>query len=163
MNSVNPYLNFAGNTEQAFEHYRSVFGGEFLALVRFKDFEPAAGAEPPKVGEEMHGMTVPEEDRDKIAHVALPLGNGNILMGTDALESFGRSLTPGNNFYIALEADSPEEAHRLFDALADGGTVEMALQRTEWAELYGSCVDRHGVQWMVSYTGEVVFPARQDG
>lgn len=161
MNAVNPYLNFAGTTEQAFEFYRSVFGGDFLALVRFKDFEPAAGAEPPKVGEEMQGMTVPEGDRDKIAHVALPIGNGTILMGTDALESFGRSLTMGNNVYIALEADSAEETQRLFAALADGGTVEMAPQRTEWAELYGSCVDRHGVQWMVSYTGEVKFRAAQ--
>jgi PhnB protein len=115
------------------------------------------------MGKEMQGMTVAAQDRDKIAHIALPLGDGNILMGTDALESMGKPLTVGNNFYIALEAESEEEADRLFDALADGGSVEMALQRTEWAEKYGSCVDKYGVQWMVSYTGEVVFPARAEG
>jgi PhnB protein len=163
MKAANPYLNFNGNTEEAFEHYRSIVGGELLAVVRFRDFEPAEGEATPEMGKEMQGMTVAAQDRDKIAHIALPLGDGNILMGTDALESMGKPLTVGNNFYIALEAESEEEADRLFDALADGGSVEMALQRTEWAEKYGSCVDKYGVQWMVSYTGEVVFPARAEG
>jgi PhnB protein len=160
VNGVNPYLNFAGNTEEAFEFYKTVFGGEFLAVVRFKDFETQPGEEPAAVGGETAGMQVAVEDRDKIAHIALPLGGGSILMGTDALESMGKTLTMGSNFYIAIEADSVAEAARLFDALAAGGTVEMALQRTEWAEKYGSCVDKLGVQWMVSYTGEVVFPGR---
>lgn len=157
MTSANPYLNFNGNTEEAFEFYKSVFGGEFITLVRFRDFEPDAGEEAPKVGEEYEGMQVAEADRDKIAHVALPLGDGNILMGTDSLESMGKSLSMGNNFYIALEAGDEGEAARVFDALSEGGNVEMALQKTEWAEKYGSLVDRFGVQWMVSYTGDVRF------
>jgi len=143
MKTVNPYLNFAGNTEEAFEFYRSVFGGEFLAVVRFKDFGG------------MDGMELPATDLEKIGHIALPLGDGHILMGTDALESMGQSLTFGNNSYISLEADEPEEAERLFGALSEGGNVEMPLQKTEWAEKYGSCADRYGVQWMVSYTGDV--------
>jgi PhnB protein len=144
MKTVNPYLNFPGNTEEAFGFYRSVFGGDFLGVVRFRDF----GDNP---------MSVPESDQDKIAHIALPLGEDTILMGTDALESLGHALTPGNNFYITLEAETEGEADRLFDALSAGGRVEMPLGRTEWAEKYGSCADKFGVQWMVSYTGEVEF------
>lgn len=145
MKAANPYLNFNGNTEEAFNFYKTVFGGEFLGLLRFRDF-----------GET--GMQVPEGDWDKIAHVALPLGNTNILMGTDVLESQGQTLTIGNNVYFNLEADSDEEADRLFNALADGGRVEMPLQKTEWAEKYGICADPFGVQWMVNYTGDVRFP-----
>lgn len=147
MKTVNPYLNFDGNTEEAFTFYRSVFGGEFLAVVRFRDFGDNA-------------MGVPEKDLDRIAHIALPIGT-NVLMGTDALESLGQSLTVGNNFYITLEAETADEADGLFEELAAGGRTEMPLQRTEWAEKYGMCSDRFGVQWMVSYTGSVRFPGVQ--
>lgn len=139
MRSAHPYLNFAGNTEEAFEFYRTVFGGELIDLVRFGDFPE-------------NPMGIAEDELDRIAHIALPLGNGTILMGTDVVGSFGKEFTTGTNFYIALEVESGEEADRLFDALSDGGHVEMALQKTEWAEQYGSCTDRFGVQWMVSYT-----------
>lgn len=145
MKAANPYLNFNGNTEEAFNFYRTVFGGEFLGLLRFRDF-----------GE--NGMQVPKGERDKIAHVALPLGNSNILMGTDVLESQGQTLTVGTNIYLNLEADSDEEAERLFNALSAGGRIEMPLQKTEWAEKYGICADRFGVQWMVNYPGDVQFP-----
>jgi PhnB protein len=145
MKAANPYLNFKGNTKEAFDFYKSVFGGEFLGVLRFRDF-----------GE--NGMQVPESDLDKIAHVALPLGN-NILMGTDVLESQGQTLNIGNNVYFNIEAESDDEAERLFDALSDGGRVEMALEKTEWAEKYGVCADRFGVQWMVNYTGNVQFSA----
>ena len=144
MKGANPYLNFNGNTEDAFTFYKSVFGGEFLAVVRFRDF----GENP---------MGVPEKDSDRIAHIALPLGGGVILMGTDVLESQGRPLAMGNNFYIALEADTESEADRLFNHLSSGGGVEMPLQKTEWAEKYGICSDQFGVQWMMSYTGSVQF------
>jgi PhnB protein len=144
MRVANPYLNFDGNTEEAFNFYRSVFGGELLGLLRFRDFADNA-------------MGVPEQDLDRIAHVALPLGEGNILMGTDVVSSFPKPLNVGNNFYIHVEAESGDEADRLFAALAEGGQVEMELQGTEWAEKYGSCVDRFGVQWMVSHTGDVQF------
>lgn len=144
MKSVHPYLNFAGNTEEAFNFYRRVFGGEFMGVFRFRDM----GGD---------GMGLSGADLDKIMHIALPLPNGTLLMATDSLESMGQKLTQGNNFYIYLETDSPEEARRLFDGLSDGGTVEMDLARTEWAEQYGSLRDAYGVQWMVSYTGDVQF------
>jgi PhnB protein len=143
MKSVNPYLNFPGNTEEAFDFYRSVFGGEFQAVVRFRDFGD-------------NGMGAPERDLDKIAHIALPIGSG-LLMATDVLESWHRPLTVGNNYYITLEPETADEADRLFSALSAGGETEMPLQPTEWAEKYGSCIDRFGVQWMVSYTGTVQF------
>lgn len=140
MKQANPYLNFSGNTEEAFQYYRSVFGGEFLAVVRFRDF-----------GE--NTMGIPDTDLDKIAHIALPLGDANILMGTDVLESLGQKLKVGNNVYFNLEAERDAEARRLFDALAADGHVEMPLQETEWAETYGICADKYGVQWMVNYRG----------
>jgi PhnB protein len=145
MKTLNPYLNFAGDTEEAFEFYRTVFGGDFLTVVRFKDFRG------------MGGMELPAEDLEKIGHIALPLGEGHILMGTDVLESMGQSLTVGNNSHIALEADTPEEADRLFAALSERGSTQMPLQKTDWAEKYGSCADRYGVHWMVSFTGDVRF------
>lgn len=141
MKNVNPYLNFPGNTEEAFGFYRSVFGGEFPMVLRFRDFEPGTNG----------------PDGDKLAHIALPLGNGSMLMGTDALESHGRTLHVGNNFSISLEAETSDEAERLFAALSEGGSVGMPLSRTEWAELYGMCTDRYGVQWMVNYPGSVQF------
>ncbi len=142
MKSANPYLNFNGNTEEAFNFYKSVFGGEFLMLVRFKDFPS-------------NGMGASGADLDKIAHIALPLGGGNMLMGTDTMEAFGQRAVMGTNFYVTLEPESVEEAQRVFDQLAAVGKTEMPLQTTEWAEQYGSCVDKFGVQWMVSYTGAV--------
>lgn len=144
MKTVNPYLNFDGNTEEAFNFYRSVFGGEFLGVHRFRDFGNS-------------GMSVPEEDLDRIAHIALPLGPNNILMGTDVLRSQGHQLTQGNNFYLTVEAESGPEADRLFEALSEGGQIEMPLGQTEWAEKYGICTDRYGVRWMVDYTGSVQF------
>jgi PhnB protein len=142
MKHANPYLNFPGTTEEAFSFYRSVFGGEFEITLRFKDFPGSMG--------------VKDSEGDRIAHIALPLGT-NMLMGTDAVESQGRSLTIGDNFSIAVEADSADEATRLFDGLAAGGQATMPLGRTEWAESYGICTDKYGVQWMISYTGEVQF------
>lgn len=148
MKGANPYLNFPGHTLEAFEHYRSVIGGEFLGLLRYRDFGD-------------NGMNVPEDELDRIAHIALPLGGENILMGTDSLKS--QELTMGNNFYIHLEADTPDEAERVFDGLANGGTVEMPLAPVEWAEKYGMCRDRFGVQWMISFTGDVKFTMGDEG
>src|SRR5690606_21312218 len=103
----------------------SVIGGEFSAVVRFRDFGD-------------NGMGVDEGDLDKIAHIGLPLGEGNYLMATDTVDAMPKTLTMGTNFYITLEPESAEEAKRLFDGLSDGGEVQMPLQRTEWAELHGS-------------------------
>lgn len=146
MKNVNPYLNFPGNTEEAFGFYRSVFGGEFPMVLRFRDFMPGTNG----------------ADGDKLAHIALPLGSGSMLMGTDALESHGRSLKVGNNFSISLEAETRDEAERLFARLSEDGGVAMPLGQTEWAELYGMCTDRYGVQWMVNYPGSVRFGGPPD-
>jgi PhnB protein len=148
MAKVNTYLNFNGNTEEAFNFYKSVFGGEFLNVTRFKDMG------------DMPGMDkMPEADKNKLMHIALRIGKDDLLMATDAVEAMGHKVTPGNNFYIQLEADSVEEAERLFGRLAEGGKVETALDPTGWAERYGSLADKYGVQWMVNYTGDVQFGA----
>lgn len=151
MKAVHPYLNFNGNTEEAFNFYKDVFGGEFLDLIRFNDRPEIPGIE-----------KMSKEDQEKIMHMALPIGKDNILMATDALESMGQSLTVGNNVYIYLEAESEEEAERLFNGLVAGGEIEMSLQKTEWAEKFGSCVDKFGVQWMVNYTGSVQFSGKRE-
>lgn len=143
MKTVNPYLNFPGNTEEAFTFYKSVFGGEFSDLLSFRD-----------MGD--NSMEVPDHELDKIAHIALPLGNDTLLMATDSLEAW-EPLRPGNNFYIHLEAESAEEAERLFEQLSAGGSNNMPLQKTEWAEKFGECVDRYSVRWMVMFTGNVEF------
>jgi PhnB protein len=138
MKSANPYLNLPGNTEEAFNFYRSVFGGEFSDVMRYRDFGD-------------NTMGIPEKDLDKIAHIALPIGKDK-LMATDAVESFPKKVVFGNNVYITVETDSPGEAERVFQALSDGGTVEMEIQKTEWAEKFGQCEDRYGVWWMIMYS-----------
>lgn len=138
MVSINPYLNFAGNTEEAFTFYKSIFGGEFAMLQRFKD-TPEAGR-------------VPDGDKDRIMHVSLPIGKANSLMATDALESMGHKLTVGNNISLSVETDSKEETERVFKGLSSGGTVTMPLEKTFWGAYFGMVSDRFGVQWMVSNT-----------
>lgn len=101
-------------------------------------------------------MGVPEADLDKIMHMAMPLGP-NMLMATDSLESLGQKLVVGNNYSIMIETESMEETTRLFDGLSDGGKVDMELQGTEWAESFGVCSDRFGIQWMISYPGNVQY------
>lgn len=142
MKSVNPYLNFNDNTEEAFEFYQSIFGGE-LQITRFKDMADNMGA----TGENL----------DKIANIMLPLTGDTVLMGTDVLDSMDQKLTIGNNFSITLEVDSTEEAEELFNKLSDGGKIQMPLMETEWAERYGALTDKFGIQWMVNYTGDVDF------
>lgn len=146
MKAVNPYLNFKGNTEEAFNFYKTVFGGDFQGLMRFRDF-----------GENTMGIA--ERELDKIAHIALPLGGGALLMATDVVDGMPGKFIVGTNFYITLEPDTPDEAKALFNALSAGGSTEMPLQATQWAELYGICADRFGVQWMLNYTGNVQFGA----
>jgi PhnB protein len=136
MTAVNPYLNFNGNTEEAFNFYKSVFGGEFQALMRFKDN--------PQCGE------MAESDKERIMHIALPIGNGTVLMATDSLESLGQKLTVGNNFYICLSPETREEADRLFKGLSADGKIEMPLQDMFWGAYFGCFADKFGVQWMIN-------------
>ncbi len=144
MQFLSVYLNFDGAAQEAFEFYRSVFGGEFNGMLRFRDFDEDA-------------MGVSEADRDKIAHVSLPLSSGVGLMASDVAGEQAKRFIAGNNVYIYLEADSAEEADRLYEGLSQDGIAEMPLQPTVWAEKYGSLIDRFGVPWMISYTGDVEF------
>ncbi len=137
MASVNPYLNFPGTTEAAFTFYKSVFGGEFATLQRFKD---VAG------GEKMSA-----DEQEMLMHVALPIGKGTILMGTDSLESMGQTLTMGNNFSLSIDSESKEAATELFDKLSAGGQVTMPLQMMFWGAYFGMLTDKFGIQWMVNY------------
>lgn len=98
----------------------------------------------------MPGNDLPEEDQDKIMHIALPVGSSH-LMGTDALESLGQKVNFGNNSYICIQPDSKEEADRIFKALSEGGEIEMPLEDQEWGDYFGSFTDKFGVQWMIAY------------
>jgi PhnB protein len=139
MAKVGTYLNFPRNTEEAFNFYKSVFGGEFGrgGISRFRDI-PAAEGMPP----------LAEEDLNLVMHVELPILGGHLLMGTDAPESMGFKVIQGNNVYINLEPDTRSETRRIFDALASGGIITQELQDMFWGAYYGSCTDKFGVQWM---------------
>ena len=134
------YLNFMGNTEEAFEFYRSVIGGEFSGLMRFEGTP--------------YGDELPEADRHKIMHIGLPMGAGTMIMGTDALESMGQTLTFGNNNYICLGPESLEEAEHLFNGLSAGGKIEQQLEKMFWGDYFGSFTDKFGVSWMVNYNDQ---------
>lgn len=140
MATINPYLNFNGNTEEAFLFYKSVFGGEFVLLQRYKE-----------VPETEMGANLKEDDKEKIMHVSLPIGQNTILMGTDVLEAYGQTLTEGNNFSVAIGTDSEAEADKLFNGLSEGGTITMPLQKTFWGSYFGMFNDKFGIQWMVNY------------
>jgi PhnB protein len=138
MATLNPYLNFPGNTEAAFNFYKSVFGGDFAFLQRFKDTPQAE--------------KVAEKEKNMLMHVSLPVGKGNNLMGTDALESQGHDLIIGNNIMLSLEADSKAEAEKLFNGLSAGGTVTVPLGDMFWGAYFGMLQDKFGIRWMVNYT-----------
>jgi PhnB protein len=137
MVSINPYLNFLGNTEEAFNFYKSVFGGEFVTFQRFKD---VPGTE-----------NISETDKEKIMHVSLPIGKDGLLMATDALESMGHKLTIGNNINISINVESEKEAEQIFYGLSAGGKVEMPLEKTFWGAYFGMFEDKFGIKWMVNY------------
>jgi PhnB protein len=139
MGTVNVYLNFPGNTEEAFLFYKSVFGGEFYGqgIMRFKDVPPSGDS---------HSM--PDAVMNNVMHVGLPLLNGFMLMGSDAPKEMGFNVTMGNNIYINLQPDTREETRKLFKALSEGGKIEQELQEMFWGDYYGSCEDKFGVRWM---------------
>lgn len=135
---ANVYLNFAGNAREAFEFYKSVFGGELSAVVTFGDMP-------------IEGLTIPEEDMGKMMHISLPLGEDNVLMASDVLESLGQEVVAGNNAYVSLHPDSREEADRIFTALSEGAQVEMPIADQVWGDYFGSLQDKFGVRWMVNH------------
>ncbi len=140
MAKVSIYLNFMGNTEEAFNFYKSVFKTEFaMPIMRMKD-APAQPGMPP----------APEKDADSVMHVSLPILGGTVLMGTDMLESMGQKLIAGNNVTVCLEPDTKEETDRLFKALSDGGS-DIAPMRDEFWGYWGCCLDRFGTRWMFNF------------
>jgi PhnB protein len=140
MARVSTYLNFPGTAEEAFGFYRGVFGGEFNGPIhRFADIPPSPGQPP-----------MAEADKRLVMHVELPILAGHVLMGTDAPESMGFKVAPGNQVHINLEPDTRAEADRLFAGLAAGGQVEMPMQEMFWGAYFGSLADRYGVRWMIN-------------
>lgn len=144
MASVSTYLNFSRNTEEAFNFYKSVFGTEFTGPIsRLGDAPPQPGA-----------PALPEADRNLVMHIELPVFGGHTLMGTDAPESCGFTVTAGNNTHIMLQPDTREEASRLFNALSADGKVTMPMQGMFWGAYYGSFTDKFGVQWMINHNSK---------
>lgn len=144
MGSTATYLNFNRTTEAAFNFYKSAFGTEFVRdVVRMGDVPPSVGQ--PEMS---------DEDKQLVMNVQLPILGGHLLMGTDILESMGMSFTQGNNTYICLQPDTRAESDRLFDALSEGGTVEMPLMEMFWGDYFGSWIDKFGVQWMINCTSK---------
>ena len=130
------YLNFNGGCREAFEFYRTVFGGEFAVLETFRNMPP---------GE----MPMQEEELDKVMHVSYPIGS-SVLMGSDVPSGFGPPHVSGNNFSVSVSPESREEANRIFGALSEGGNVTMELQDMFWGSYFGSCTDRFGINWQVN-------------
>jgi PhnB protein len=135
---INPYLNFNGNTEEAFYFYKSVFGGEFAMVIRFKDMPH-------------HENPLSEADSNKLMHIALPIGKNNVLMATDFLENMGQKTEEGNRYSVSISAESREEADKLFHGLSAGGQVEMPIADSPWGSYFGLFKDKFGIQWMVDF------------
>ena len=139
MTTVNCYLTVEGNCEQAFNFYKSVFGGEFPYVGRFKDMPPDPN------------MPIPDGDKEKIMHMSLPIGEGTVLMGSDTAGAWGGHTIVGNNVSLSINTDSKDEADRLFYGLSAGGTITMPMNQTFWGSYFGMFTDRFGINWMVSY------------
>lgn len=134
MATINPYINFDGNCAEAFDFYQSAFGGEFQAKQKFG---------------EVPGMDVPPAQKDRIMHVALPIGGTALLMGSDWSEQFG-PMVRGNSFAVTINTEDRGEAERLFNALSAGGKVSMPMTEAFWGAYFGMFSDKFGINWMVN-------------
>jgi PhnB protein len=134
---INPHINFNGNAEEAFHFYKSVFGGEFAKIMRFKEMSSPE-------------YPIPEKEANKIMHIALPIGE-NFLMGNDVPESMGRVDENENRSKISISAKSLEEADKLFHGLSEGGNVEYPIGDSPWGTYFGMFRDKYGIEWMVDY------------
>jgi len=143
MATVATYLNFPGNTEEAFIFYKSVFKTEFYGPIM--RFGPNGCGDQP----------ISEADQNLVMHVGLPILGGHLLMGTDVPEAMGAKVNQGNNVYICLQPDTRGEANSLFEALSAGGKVEMKMEEMFWGDYFGSLVDKFGVQWMVNCSSKI--------
>ena len=145
MAQINPHINFNGNAEEAFTFYKSVFGGEFAKIIRFKDLT-------------IPEFEVSEKEANKIMHIALPIGK-NILMANDVPESMGRTNENENRSKIFISAESKEEANKLFNGLSAGGQIEVPFEKSPWGSYFGMFRDKYGIEWMVDfdpkYAGEI--------
>src|SRR3984957_16695661 len=137
MPQINPYINFNGNAEEAFNFYKSVFGGQFSRIVRFKDLSSTE-------------FPIPENEANKIMHIALPIGN-NILIANDVPEFMGRVNENENRSKIAVSAESREEADKLFKGLSAGGSVEMPIADSPWDSYFGMFRDKFGIEWIIEF------------
>ncbi|GAB4191101.1 MAG: VOC family protein [Calditrichia bacterium] len=139
MATVNIYLHFNGNCEEAFNFYKEVFGGDFSMISRFKDMPP---------GDKMPPL--PPEYADKIMHVALPISNETVLMGSDVAGEWSQKFVPGTNFSISVNDADLQEAQRIFNRLSEGGEVLMPFEKAFWGSHFGMLNDKFGINWMVS-------------
>lgn len=137
MAQINPHINFNGNAEEAFTFYKSVFGGAFSKIMRFKDLTSA-------------GFPVAEHEANKIMHIALPIGN-SMLMANDVPEMMGRTNENENRSKIVISAESKEEADKLFNGLSAGGQIEMPISDSPWGTYFGMFRDKYGIEWMVDF------------
>jgi PhnB protein len=137
MPTINPYINFNGNAEEAFNFYKSVFGGEFGKIVRFKDIESAE-------------FPLPENEEDKIMRIVLPIG-ANILIANDVPESMGPVNENENRSKIAVSAETKEEADKLFKGLSEGGSIEMPMAESPWGTYFAMFRDKYGIEWTIEY------------
>ena len=137
MAQINPHINFNGNAEEAFTFYKSVFGGEFAKIVRFKDLE-------------MPGVSLSEDEANKIMHIALPIGK-NVLMANDVPSFMGPTNENENRSKISISAESKEEATKIFNGLSEGGQVEVPISDSPWGSYFGMFRDKYGIEWMVDY------------
>ncbi|MFD0764806.1 VOC family protein [Mucilaginibacter lutimaris] len=138
MPAINPHVNFNGNAEEAFNFYKSVFGGEFAKVIRFKDLAS-------------DDFQVSEKEENKIMHIALPIGSGSVLMANDVPEFMGPTNENENRSKIVISADSKEEADKLFNGLSAGGEVEYPIGDSPWGTYFGSFRDKYGIEWMVDF------------
>lgn len=138
MTTINPYLTFNGNCEEAFNFYKSIFGGEFPYVGKFNEMP-----EDPR-------FPVPESEKNKIMHISLPISKETTLMGSDSSEAFGHASFQGNNFSISINTDTAEEATRIFTKLSVDGKINMPLEKAFWGALYGLFTDKFGIHWMVN-------------
>lgn len=139
MATLSPYINFRGNCEEAFNFYKSVFGGDFAMVSRYKDMPVTEGAH------------MSEMDGEKIMHISIPISKETVLMGSDIGGEWAKHSVEGNNIQISINTQSEEEAKKIFNGLSAGGRVNMPLEKTFWGALFGMFTDKFGINWMVNY------------
>src|ERR1044072_1848238 len=138
MAHISPYIHFNGNAEEAFTFYRSVFGGAFTKVMRYKDISSPE-------------YPIAENDANRLMHIALPIGKNSVLLGSDVLQIMGQVTENDNRNTISISAESREEADKLFNGLSAGGTIEMPISDGPLGIYFGTLADKYGVQWMVAF------------